>query len=44
VRNPHDPKTNRSLAIMKINKPATPELIDAITKDIRAIAAFHIKL
>jgi D-3-phosphoglycerate dehydrogenase len=44
MRNPHDPKTNHSLAIMKINKPASTEVIAEITEQIRALAAFHINL
>jgi D-3-phosphoglycerate dehydrogenase len=44
TRNPHDPKTNRSLAIMKINKPAGEDLMAGIKKEIRALAAFHIQL
>jgi len=44
VRNPHDPRTNRSLAIMKINRRPSEELVAEISKEIRAISAFSIKL
>jgi D-3-phosphoglycerate dehydrogenase len=44
MRNPHDPKTNRSLAIMKINRKPSEELIGAISREIRAISAFSISL
>jgi D-3-phosphoglycerate dehydrogenase / 2-oxoglutarate reductase len=44
VRNPHDPKTNRSLAIMKVNQKASDELIREIGAEIRSIAAFSIQL
>jgi D-3-phosphoglycerate dehydrogenase len=44
VRNPHDPKTNHSLAIMKINKAPSAQLIDEIADEIKAISAFTIKL
>jgi len=44
VRNPHDPKTNRSLAIMRTNPMAHQELVDEIAKEIQAIASFSIKL
>jgi len=44
VRNPHDVNTNRSLAIMRISERASDELMDAISKEIEAIAAFSIKL
>lgn len=44
VRNPHDAKTNRSLAIMKINRKPSEELIRAIQDEIKAIAAFSIHL
>ncbi len=44
VRNPHDVKTNRSLAIMKVNKPAPDAVMATITSDIRALAAFNIVL
>ena len=44
VRNPHDAKTNRSLATMKVNQPVPEEVIKAISDEIRAISAFSIKL
>ena len=44
VRNPHDPKTNRSLAILKVNKPVSGELANDIGKTIDARAAFSIVL
>jgi len=44
MRNPHDSKTNRSLAIMRINRMPSPELIDAISREIKAFSAFSIKL
>ena len=44
VRNPHDPKTNRSLAIMKVNKAVSDALADKIGKAIKANAAFSIVL
>lgn len=44
MRNPHDPKTNHSLAILKINEKAPPELMQSISKEIDAIAAFSITL
>jgi D-3-phosphoglycerate dehydrogenase / 2-oxoglutarate reductase len=43
MRNPHDTKTNRSLAILKINQVATDELLQCIKNEIEAIAAFSIK-
>lgn len=44
VRNPHDAKTNRSLATMKVNQPVPEDLIKIISEEIRAISAFTIKL
>jgi D-3-phosphoglycerate dehydrogenase len=44
VRNPHDPKTNRSLAIMKVNQAVPEDLMAAISKEIKALSAFSIKL
>jgi D-3-phosphoglycerate dehydrogenase len=44
VRNPHDTKTNRSLAIMKVNQKVPEELVETIGREIKAIAAFSIKL
>ena len=44
VRNPHDPKTNRSLAIMKVNQPVSAELANEIGKAIDAHTAVSIVL
>lgn len=44
MRNPHDAKTNRSLAILKVNQPVPEELMNAISKEIKALSAFCIKL
>lgn len=44
VRNPHDHKTNRSLAIMKVNQRVPDELIRHISAEISALSAFSIKL
>jgi len=44
VRNPHDPKTNRSLAIMKVNRRVPDDVVQNIAAEIKAISAFSIKL
>lgn len=44
VRNPHDPKTNHSLAIMKVNQTVPESLIRDISTEIQAISAFSIAL
>ncbi len=44
VRNPHDPRTNHSLAIMKVNQRVPQALVTEIEKDINALASFSIKL
>ncbi|MDE0839050.1 MAG: 3-phosphoglycerate dehydrogenase family protein [Kiritimatiellae bacterium] len=44
VRNPHDRKTNRSLAIMKTNTPAPDDLVAEIGAAIDAHAAFSMTL
>jgi D-3-phosphoglycerate dehydrogenase len=44
VRNPHDAKTNRSLAIMKVNKQVPEDVIQHINGEIKALAAFSLKL
>lgn len=44
VRNPHDPKTNHSLAIMRTNKAVPEDVRKAIIAEIKALAAFSIKL
>jgi len=43
MRNPHDQKTNRSLAILKVNQPVTDDLMTAIKAEIKAKSAFCIK-
>lgn len=40
VRNPHHPKVNESLVIMRINKPIPAPVMDNITRQIRALSAF----
>jgi D-3-phosphoglycerate dehydrogenase / 2-oxoglutarate reductase len=44
VRNPHDPRTNRSLAIMKVNRAVPEDVIRQIQDEIQALAAFSLKL
>lgn len=44
MRNPHDPKTNRSLAIAKVNRRVPRDVIDKIAAEIKAISSFHIEL
>jgi D-3-phosphoglycerate dehydrogenase / 2-oxoglutarate reductase len=44
VRCPHDVGTNRSLAILKVNRLLTDEMIRQIQKDIQAISAFGVHL
>lgn len=44
MRNPHDAKTNRSLALMRVDQAVPADLIEEISKEIKAIAAFSIKL
>lgn len=44
VRNPHDPETNHSLAIMKVNQRVSQDLMKKIENEIDALAAFSIKL
>ncbi len=43
MRNPHDSRTNRSLAILKVNQPVPAGLMAAIELEIQARAAFCIK-
>ena len=43
MRNPHDPKTNRSLAILKVNRVVEEDLMNAIKDGIQARASFCIK-
>jgi D-3-phosphoglycerate dehydrogenase len=42
MRNPHNPETGRSLAIVKINQPAPDDVLQAITDQIEAITACNI--
>lgn len=44
MRNPHDTRTNRSLAIIKVNKPASDEMMALIAKDIDAHSAVCVAL
>jgi D-3-phosphoglycerate dehydrogenase len=44
VRNPHDPKTNRSLAILKVNEAVSGDLANEIGKAIEAHTAVSIVL
>jgi len=44
MRNPHDTRTNHSLAIMKVNQRVPDELTRDISAEIKAISAFSIKL
>ncbi len=44
VRNPHDPHTNRSLAIMKINTRVPDKGMREISRQIEAIASFQMEL
>ena len=44
VRNPHCSKGDTSLAILKVNKAVSREVIDQIAGDIEASVAFHISL
>ena len=44
TRNPHDPRTNRSLAILRVNQHVPEDVIREISTEIRAHAAFSIKL
>jgi D-3-phosphoglycerate dehydrogenase len=43
MRNPHDRKTNLSLAIMKVNQPVPEAVISDISHEIHARAAFSIR-
>ncbi|NLE67317.1 MAG: phosphoglycerate dehydrogenase, partial [Lentisphaerae bacterium] len=40
VRNPHHPKVNQSLAMMRINKPAPESLMNTISDNIQALASY----
>ncbi|MEI6970546.1 MAG: NAD(P)-dependent oxidoreductase [bacterium] len=44
MRNPHDPRTNRSLVIAKVNKHVSSDVIKKIAGEIKALAFFHIEL
>ena len=44
VRNPHDQRTNRSLAIMKVDQNVTEDVMKLICSEIKAISGFSIKL
>jgi D-3-phosphoglycerate dehydrogenase / 2-oxoglutarate reductase len=44
VRNPHDARTNHSLAIMKVNRDVPEDVIRQIRDEIQALAAFGLKL
>ena len=44
MRNPHDPKTNRSLLIFKLNRPVEAEIVAALAKEIAALSAMSITL
>ena len=44
VRDPHDPKTNRSLAILKVNKKPPEEVVLGISAEIKALSAFSVTL
>ncbi len=44
VRNPHDARTDRSLAIMKVNRRVPDEVMQEISGQIESLAAFRIEL
>ena len=44
MRNPHDLKTNRSLAILSVNKPVPEAVVKALGKDISAATALFLQL
>jgi D-3-phosphoglycerate dehydrogenase len=44
MRHSHDLKSNRSLAIMKVNHEVTPELVQIISDEVGAVTAFGIDL
>lgn len=44
VRNPHDSKGQQSLALLKINQPVAPELVQQIQREIDAQTAVYIHL
>jgi D-3-phosphoglycerate dehydrogenase / 2-oxoglutarate reductase len=44
MRNPHDPATNRSLAILRVNREPPAALMTEIADEIEAVAAFSIQV
>ena len=44
MRNPHDPKTNRSLLIFKLNRPVDADVVAALDREIDALSAMSITL
>ncbi len=44
VRNPHNSKGTQSLALLKINQPASPELVRRVADEIQAHTGFYIGL
>ncbi len=44
VRNPHDSKGRQSLAILKVNKPVSDEVVQKVAKEINAHTAFYAEL
>jgi len=44
VRNPHDSKGEKSIAILKVNKAVEDDVIKAVAKDIEALSAFYAEL
>jgi hypothetical protein len=44
MRNPHDLNTNRSLAIVRVNKAVPEDVVKALGKDIAAHSALFIQL
>jgi D-3-phosphoglycerate dehydrogenase len=43
IRNPHVAKTNRSLAIMKVDQGVPSPVMEAISREIKALSAFSIQ-
>ncbi len=44
IRNPHDSKGEKSIAILKVNKAVGDDVIQAVAKDIEALNAFYAEL
>lgn len=44
VRNPHDSKGERSVAILKVNNAVPDDVVQAVAKEIKADMAFHVGL